>query len=264
MHDPAAGTSEDRMILATKLILAAGTFGSTYLLLKNRASIPGLSTAIGTRFCGNGDLLGFLFNARESIERTAKARSLVSSRGPVITSAVRVGDRLDGDDSDAKGRGYYVQDAGYPGFLNWLMETEPAAFGDLPQFPCRGAHARVSAVRRGALERLARPRLGDRQGVPVLFVDARARDGPGSSRRHDVPRGGPPPDRLDDRDLDRLLRPHARDDGPHRRGARCGVCRQPAVVGQARHHRASARGCADGTLPARGRRRPVGQGLRLR
>ena len=122
VHDPVAGTSEDRVILATKLILAAGTFGSTYLLLKNRASIPGLSTAIGTRFCGNGDLLGFLFNARESIERTAKARSLVSSRGPVITSAVRVGDRLDGDDSDAEGRGYYVQDAGYPGFLNWLME----------------------------------------------------------------------------------------------------------------------------------------------
>ena len=41
VHDPAAGTSEDRVILATKLILAAGTFGSTYLLLKNRASIPG-------------------------------------------------------------------------------------------------------------------------------------------------------------------------------------------------------------------------------
>jgi cholesterol oxidase len=121
-HDPATSTSEDRLIRATKLILAAGTFGSTYLLLKNRASIPGLSTAIGTRFCGNGDLLGFLFNARESIERTARKRSLVSSRGPVITSSVRVGDRLDGDDSDAKGRGYYVQDAGYPGFLNWLME----------------------------------------------------------------------------------------------------------------------------------------------
>ena len=35
---------------------------------------------------------------------------------------MRVADRVDGDDSDAKGRGYYVQDAGYPGFLNWLME----------------------------------------------------------------------------------------------------------------------------------------------
>lgn len=122
VHDPAAATSADRVIVATTLVLAAGTFGSTYLLLKNRASLPGLSTAVGTRFCGNGDLLGFLFNARESIERTARARSLVSSRGPVITSSIRVGDRVDGDDSDAKGRGYYVQDAGYPGFLNWLME----------------------------------------------------------------------------------------------------------------------------------------------
>ncbi|MEI3847220.1 MULTISPECIES: GMC oxidoreductase [unclassified Microbacterium] len=122
VHDADAATAEDRIISATSLILAAGTFGSTYLLLKNRASLPGLSTALGTRFCGNGDLLGFLFNARESIDRTAKARSLVSSRGAVITSAVRVGDRVDSDDTDADGRGYYVQDAGYPGFLNWLME----------------------------------------------------------------------------------------------------------------------------------------------
>lgn len=121
VHDPDAGTSSDHLLGAKRLILAAGTFGSSYLLLKNRASLPGLSTAIGSRFCGNGDLLGFLFNAREGIERTARARNLVSSRGPVITTSVRVDDAWDG--GEAKGRGYYVQDAGHPGFLNWLVEV---------------------------------------------------------------------------------------------------------------------------------------------
>ncbi|MFZ0528910.1 MAG: GMC family oxidoreductase, partial [Propionicimonas sp.] len=120
-HDPNGGPGADGRLRARVLVLAAGTFGSTYLLLKNRAALPGLSHAIGTRFSGNGDLLGFLFNAREGIEREAKARMVAGSRGPVITSAIRVGDTLDG--SGATGRGYYVEDAGYPGFLNWLLEA---------------------------------------------------------------------------------------------------------------------------------------------
>jgi cholesterol oxidase len=121
VHDLDGGPSVTRAIRARVLVLAAGTFGSTFLLLKNRAALPGLSDAIGTRFSGNGDLLGFLFNAREGIEREARARTVAGSRGPVITSAIRVGDVVDG--TGARGRGYYVEDAGYPGFLNWLIEA---------------------------------------------------------------------------------------------------------------------------------------------
>ena len=111
---------EQVIIRVVRLVLAAGTFGSTHLLLKNRLSLPGLSRAIGTRFSGNGDLLGFLINAKEGIDRVAPPRMVVSSRGPVITSAIRVGDAVDGGSSS--GRGYYIEDAGYPGFLNWLIE----------------------------------------------------------------------------------------------------------------------------------------------
>ena len=120
-HRPGGGPPVDGTVRAARVVLGAGTFGSTYLLLKNRASLPGLSPALGTRFSGNGDLLGFLMGAKEQIDKVAKARRITGSRGPVITSAIRIGDRVDGDGST--GRGYYIQEAGYPGFLNWLIET---------------------------------------------------------------------------------------------------------------------------------------------
>ena len=52
-------------ITCDRLVLAAGTYGTSFLLLRNRASFPGLSTALGTRFSGNGDLLTFLLHARD-------------------------------------------------------------------------------------------------------------------------------------------------------------------------------------------------------
>jgi cholesterol oxidase len=98
-------------ITADTLVLSAGTLGTTFLLLKNRDAFPGLSPTLGTHFCGNGDLLTF---ATRSGER------LNADIGPVITSAIRVGDAADGDGSN--GRGFYVEDAGYPNFLSWMLQ----------------------------------------------------------------------------------------------------------------------------------------------
>ncbi|MGH3824069.1 MAG: GMC oxidoreductase [Pseudonocardiaceae bacterium] len=127
VHEPdRAGvkTASSRLPLHTitcdRLVLAAGALGTTYLLLRSQAALPGLSPALGTRFCGNGDLLGLILRARQGAAGTAP-RPLTASRGPVITSAIRVGDELDGPGST--GRGYYIQDAGYPGFVDWLVET---------------------------------------------------------------------------------------------------------------------------------------------
>lgn len=104
------------------LILSAGTLGSTFLLLKNSASLPGLSKkTIGTHFSGNGDLLAFIVNAKTTSEGQRKPRRLDGSFGPVITSAIRVGDAEDGAPNE--GRGFYIEDAGYPAFLSWITET---------------------------------------------------------------------------------------------------------------------------------------------
>ncbi|WP_035875543.1 GMC oxidoreductase [Cryobacterium sp. MLB-32] len=101
-----------------RLILGAGTFGSTFLLLRNRSSLPGISPLLGTRFSGNGDLLTLLLNATTD---SGGVRRLAGDRGPVITTAIRVPDAVDGH--GGTGRGFYIEDAGYPGFLNWLLET---------------------------------------------------------------------------------------------------------------------------------------------
>ncbi|MDQ4131675.1 MAG: GMC family oxidoreductase, partial [Actinomycetota bacterium] len=107
-------------ITADRLVLAAGTLGSTYLLLRNRDSFPGISDALGTRFCGNGDFLGFLLRSRGGTADHPTRRVLDGSRGPVITSTVRLPDAHDGTGG---GRGGYIQDAGFPGFVDWMLET---------------------------------------------------------------------------------------------------------------------------------------------
>jgi cholesterol oxidase len=111
-----SGTLPLTTITCDRLLLGAGTFGTTYLLLRNRAALPGLSRMLGHRFCGNGDLLGFVWGARDE---QGQARYLGSSAAPVITSTIRVPDALDG----GTGRGLYLQDGGYPGFVDWLVEA---------------------------------------------------------------------------------------------------------------------------------------------
>lgn len=107
------------LISADRLILAAGTFGTTYLLLKNLEEFPGIDREqIGTRFCGNGDLLGFLLNCKDTSSGKPVPRVLDGGHGPVITSALHIR----GAEEGGSGRGYYIEDAGYPEFFNWLYE----------------------------------------------------------------------------------------------------------------------------------------------
>ncbi|MFA0964838.1 GMC oxidoreductase [Roseivirga sp. BDSF3-8] len=108
---------------ADRLILAAGALGSTYLMLKNREALPEVSKRLGSRFCGNGDLLSFIFDAKQKNSETGMygPRVLNPNHGPVITTTIRKGDSLDEDGSE--GRGFYLQDAGYPSFLSWVAES---------------------------------------------------------------------------------------------------------------------------------------------
>ena len=118
--DEKSQTSASVTITANRLILAAGTFGSTYLLMKNRAAFPRLSPALGTRYSGNGDLLSFILDSRKPLNPTF---------GPVITSAIRV-------ENQGKVGGFYVEDGGYPAFLAWIVESGL----DLPGFASRALH----------------------------------------------------------------------------------------------------------------------------
>lgn len=149
-------------VTADRLVLSAGTLGSTYLLLRNRAAFPGLSPALGTHFCGNGDLLTFAVRCTQADEGgRRKPRVIDPGYGPVITSAIRVPDELDGD---GDGRGFYLQDAGFPEFANWLLQA-----ADTPRVLRRAAPGLLAGLVRRFLRRNADTSLSGE--ISTLFGD---------------------------------------------------------------------------------------------
>jgi cholesterol oxidase len=161
-------------IATDRLILSAGVFGTTYLLLKNRRAFPKLGPLLGTRFGGNGDLLGF-------VRRQRTGRDLDPMSGPVITSGVRVEDALDaaaaggrGGEQGAGGRGYYVEEGGFPAFAGWALEgsDSPGELRRFVRFLARGVQRAVRRDPRSDLSGEMRQLLGeagDSAGTMVLL-----------------------------------------------------------------------------------------------
>jgi cholesterol oxidase len=91
---------------APLLVLAAGTLGSSRLLLKNRGRLGHLSPALGSRFSGNGDALALALDP--------KAQGVTGARtwdGPSMTSRI---------DYTAEG-GFMVADGGLPENFGGLL-----------------------------------------------------------------------------------------------------------------------------------------------
>jgi cholesterol oxidase len=101
------GDGEDGSVEAPILVLAAGTLGSSRLLLRNRRRLPGLSPALGSRFSGNGDALGIAFDPTAPDVQGAR-----NDFGPVMTS------KLD----YTRERGLIVADGGLPANFDLLLD----------------------------------------------------------------------------------------------------------------------------------------------
>jgi cholesterol oxidase len=188
-HDPAneglrTATRELPLVEvgADRLIMAAGALGTPYLLLRNRRAFPRLGPALGTRFCGNGDLLGFLSAATAA---DGRPRALDASSAPVITSAIRMPDAREG----GPGRGFYIQDAGYPAFADWLLEASgaPGAARRALHFALRRVWARLRRDPRSNLGAALAGLLADgtrsSSAMPLLGMGRDVPDGTMSLRR---------------------------------------------------------------------------------
>jgi cholesterol oxidase len=117
--DPDTDETSDewtRTVTATVVVVAAGTFGSTRLLLSSRPRLPRLSPQLGRRFSTNGDLLTV---ARECRAPDGTWRNLDPSYGPVITAYA---------EHTAGGRRLWMQDAGGPGVSAWAWQI-----GEIPR-----------------------------------------------------------------------------------------------------------------------------------
>jgi cholesterol oxidase len=79
-------------IAADTVILAAGSLGSTEILLRSRDAGLLLSEQLGYKFSGNGDVLAFAYNGRELINGVGAGRRSfhgTEAPGPCITGIVR-------------------------------------------------------------------------------------------------------------------------------------------------------------------------------
>ena len=124
-----------RRIRCRRLVLSAGALGTDYLLLKNRAALPGVGDRLGEGFSGNGDHLGFL---------TRSSTALDPSAGPVITGAIRVPDHAEGGD----GPGMYIAGRRLPQPPGLVQRADPAA---VARAPCGHAGGRA---RHGRADRI--------------------------------------------------------------------------------------------------------------
>jgi cholesterol oxidase len=101
-------SGEDGAVEAPVVVLAAGTLGSSRLLLANRPRLPELSPALGSRFSGNGDALGIAFDPSAPDVRGAQ-----NDYGPVMTSKL---------DYSAE-RNFIVADGGLPANFDALLDV---------------------------------------------------------------------------------------------------------------------------------------------
>lgn len=92
-------------VTADRVVLAAGSLGSTELLLRCRdefRTLPNLSPRLGHGWCSNGDFL---------TPALYRDRRISPTRGPTITCAI---DFLDGSQD---GNRFFVEDGGFPDVL---------------------------------------------------------------------------------------------------------------------------------------------------
>jgi cholesterol oxidase len=104
-HDLSGGQRVERVARAGRVILAAGSLGSTEILFRSRdrfRTLPKVSKALGAHWSSNGDFLTPAFYDNRRLSPTI---------GPTITAAI---DFLDGSD---KGAQYFTEDGGFPDVL---------------------------------------------------------------------------------------------------------------------------------------------------
>jgi cholesterol oxidase len=96
----------DGVVEARRVVLAAGSIGSTQLLLKCRdldRTLPVLSAQLGKRWSANGDFVTPAYYA---------SREIAASRGPTISACI---DLLDGKHTG--GAPVFIEDGGFPDVL---------------------------------------------------------------------------------------------------------------------------------------------------
>jgi cholesterol oxidase len=172
-YQPLAGDrgvfdARDLVVSANVVVLSAGTFGSTEILLRSKASGLPLSDRLGHHFSANGDVLGFGYNGDHAINgigfghlRAGEAEPV----GPCISGIIDIREQPKLE------RGLVIEEGSIPGALAEIMPTFLAVSGDLVGEDMK--HGVVDFAKREARKvesRLRGPRTGAVHNTQTYLV----------------------------------------------------------------------------------------------
>ncbi|HET9194891.1 MAG TPA: FAD-dependent oxidoreductase [Vicinamibacterales bacterium] len=117
VHGAGGATLKPGRVSAKKVIVAAGSLGSTELLLRSRSkgSLPNISSRLGQGWSSNGDFLTPALHFFRRVNPT---------KGPTITSAI---DLLDGE---FNGKEIFIEDGGLPDIARAWLQRQAAEEDD--------------------------------------------------------------------------------------------------------------------------------------
>lgn len=116
------GAPRELALEADMVVLAAGTLGSTEILLRSRDKGLALSDALGTRFSANGDIIAFGYGAKLPVNAIGVGHPPRVDIGPVGAS---VSGQIEIDDADDLSRELRIQEGVLPSALAPML---PVAF----------------------------------------------------------------------------------------------------------------------------------------
>ena len=116
-------SNQVQTIRSTIVIVGAGSIGSTKILLASKEQGLAVSDAIGTRFTGNGDALGFSYHGDDVVNSVGMETGMFEgvtedSPGPTITSVIDLRS-LPGLPLD---KGMVIEDGTPPGGMELLLK----------------------------------------------------------------------------------------------------------------------------------------------
>jgi cholesterol oxidase len=118
------------LLSADLVIISAGAIGSTAILLRSKRRGLPMSTRVGERFTGNGDVLAFAYNADRSIYSVgfgSRPKGGVPDVGPCITGII------DHRDTAQLDEGFVIEEGAFPGstglFLPYVMALSDIFIG---------------------------------------------------------------------------------------------------------------------------------------
>lgn len=130
VHGQIAGGDTAFQVKGGVVILAAGTLGSTELLLRSRDKGLAISQQIGSRFSANGDMIGFAYNTGSDINGIGLGSRKLGDKPPIGPCSTVMVDWRDGTDP---ANGAVMEDGAIPGavsaFLAPALATASAFLG---------------------------------------------------------------------------------------------------------------------------------------